>query len=63
MPHIEERRAEVNAELERQNDEWNLTRGALAQLGDTPVVVPNAFLQQLEALAHFAAHSRPAIRA
>ncbi len=58
---IEARLAEIQRELAQQNEQWERTRHALACLGDEPLAVPRAFLQQLDALAQ--GHAASGIRA
>lgn len=52
--HLEERLAEVRAEIERQDQEWSRARRALAQRGDEPIAISPDLLEDLEALARSA---------
>ena len=48
---IDARLADLRGELGRQNEVWERTKRAIAQLGDEPLAVPREFLRQLGALA------------
>jgi hypothetical protein len=59
---LQERLAEIRAQIERQDEEWSRARRALAQLGDEPIAISPGLLEELEALEALA-HSAPFPRA
>jgi hypothetical protein len=62
MPTIDERLDEIKAALARQNEEWHRARRALAGLGDVSVMVPNEFLEGLDALSRVSATRASGLR-
>jgi hypothetical protein len=59
---IREQLAEIEAELARQNRQWEGARRALSSRGTAPVTVPNEFLEGLEAISQVGAERQRGIR-
>jgi hypothetical protein len=59
---IREQLAEIEAELARQNRQWEGARRALASRGSAPVTVPNEFLEGLEAISQVRTERQRGIR-
>jgi hypothetical protein len=60
---IREQLDTIKAELARQNDDWRRAMRTIAALGATIVMVPNEFLEGLDAISRVAKERQQGVRA
>jgi hypothetical protein len=60
---IREQLETITAELARQNEDWRRALRTIAALGDAAVMVPNEFLEGLDAISRVAKERQQGVRA